>query len=68
MWIRGTVSFEKLRPLGYAPLLWSMIEAFSREYLGDTLKKRSTKFFGDGAVDLEAYAKSHAELWGVGTE
>ena len=55
--------FEKLRPLGYTPLLWSMIEAFSREYLGDTLKKRSTKFFGDGAVDLESYAKSHAELW-----
>ena len=55
--------FEKLRPLGYSPLLWSMIEAFSREYLGDTLKKRSTKFFGDGAVDLEAYAKSHSELW-----
>ena len=55
--------FEKLRPLGYTPLLWSMIEAFSREYLGDTLKKRSTKFFGDGAVDLEAYAKSHSELW-----
>ena len=40
-----------------------MIEAFSREYLGDILKKRSTKFFGDGAVDLEAFAKSHAELW-----
>ncbi len=55
--------FEKLRPLGYTPLLWSMIEAFSREYLGDTLRKRSTKFFGDGAINLEAYAKSHAELW-----
>lgn len=55
--------FEKLRPLGYTPLLWSMIEAFSREYLGDTLKKRSTKFFGDGAVDLEAFARSHSELW-----
>lgn len=55
--------FEKLRPLGYTPLLWSMIEAFCREYLGDTLRKRSTKFFGDGAINLEAYAKSHAELW-----
>ena len=55
--------FSKLRPLGYTPLLWSMIEAFSREYLGDTLKKRSTKFFGDGAVDLESFAKSHSELW-----
>ena len=55
--------FEKLKPLGYTPLLWSMIEAFSREYLGDTLKRRSRKFFGDGAVDLEAFAKSHSELW-----
>ena len=55
--------FEKLRELGYTPLLWSMIEAFSREYLGDTLKRSSTKFFGDGAVDLEAYAKSQSELW-----
>ena len=55
--------FSKLRPLGYTPLLWSMIEAFCREYLGDTLKKRSTKFFGDGAVDLESFAKSHSELW-----
>ena len=55
--------FKKLRPLGYTPLLWSMIEAFCREYLGDTLRKRSTKFFGDGAIDLETYAKSQAELW-----
>ena len=55
--------FDKLRPLGYSPLLWSMIEAFSREYLGDTLKRRSTKFFGDGAIDLESFAKSHSELW-----
>ena len=55
--------FKKLRPLGYTPLLWSMIEAFCREYLGDTLRKRSTKFFGDGAIDLESYAKSQAELW-----
>ena len=55
--------FDKLRPLGYSPLLWSMIEAFSREYLGDTLKRRSTKIFGDGAIDLEAFAKSHSELW-----
>jgi hypothetical protein len=55
--------FQKLRPLGFSPLFWSMIEAFCREYLGDTLKRQSPKFFGSGAVNLEAYSKSHAELW-----
>jgi molecular chaperone HtpG len=55
--------FLKLRPLGFTGLFWSMIEAFCREYLGSTLKTQSTKFFGSGAVDLDAYSKSHAELW-----
>jgi molecular chaperone HtpG len=55
--------FLKLKPLGYSSLFWSMIEAFCREYLSDTLKRQSTKFFGSGAVDLDAYSKSHAELW-----
>ena len=55
--------FKKLRPLGFTPLFWSMIEAFCREYLGDTLKRQSPKFFGTGAIDLDAYSKSHAELW-----
>lgn len=55
--------FQKLKPLGYSALFWSMIEAFCREYLGDTLKTQSTKFFGSGAIDLDAYSKSHAELW-----
>lgn len=55
--------FLKLRPLGFRGLFWSMIEAFCREYLGSTLKTQSTKFFGSGAVDLDAYSKSHAELW-----
>jgi len=54
---------QKLRPLGYSGLFWSMIEAFCREYLGDTLKRESPKFFGSGAIDLDAYSKSHAELW-----
>jgi hypothetical protein len=40
-----------------------MIEAFCREYLGDTLKRQSPKFFGTGAIDLDAYSRSHAELW-----
>jgi molecular chaperone HtpG len=55
--------FLKLKPLGFTGLFWSMIEAFCREYLGGTLKTQSTKFFGSGAVDLDAYSKSHAELW-----
>ncbi len=55
--------FQKLRALGYSSLFWSMIEAFCREYLGDTLKRQSPKFFGTGAIDLDAYSKSHAELW-----
>ena len=55
--------FQKLKPLGYSALFWSMIEAFCREYLGDTLKRQSPKFFGTGAIDLDAYSKSHAELW-----
>jgi hypothetical protein len=55
--------FQKLRPLGYSALFWSMIEAFCREYLGDTLKRQSPKFFGSGAVDLEAFSKAHSELW-----
>jgi hypothetical protein len=55
--------FQKLRPLGYSALFWSMIEAFCREYLGETLKRESPKFFGSGAIDLDAYSKSHAELW-----
>ena len=55
--------FQKLRPLGYTSLLWSMIEAFCREYLGDTLKRQSPKFFGSGAIDLDTFSKSHVDLW-----
>ena len=55
--------FQKLKPLGYSTLLTSMIEAFCREYLSDTLKRQSTKFFGTGAVNFDSYSKSHIELW-----
>jgi len=55
--------FQKLRPLGYSALFWSMIEAFCREYLGDTLKRQSVKLFGSGAMDLDAFSKANAELW-----
>lgn len=55
--------FQKLKPLGYSTLLTSMVEAFCREYLSDTLKRQSTKFFGTGAVNFDSYSKSHIELW-----
>ncbi len=55
--------FQKLRPLGYSALFWSMIEAFCREYLGDTLKRQSVKLFGSGAIDLETFSKANSELW-----
>lgn len=55
--------FQKLKPLGFSALFWSMIEAFCREYLGDTLKRQSVKLFGSGAIDLEAFSKANSELW-----
>ena len=55
--------FQKLKPLGYSTLLTSLIEAFCREYLSDTLKRHSAKFFGSGAINFDSYTKSHAELW-----
>jgi molecular chaperone HtpG len=54
---------QKLRPLGYSPIFWSMVEIFCREYLGDTLKRQSPKFFGSGAIDLDAFSKAEKELW-----
>lgn len=58
---------DKLRLLGFSMLLWSMVEAFCREYLGDTLRRQSPKFFGSGSVNLDAYIKSHSELWELDT-
>lgn len=55
--------FQKLRALGYTHLFWSMIEAFCREYLGETLKRQSVKLFGSGAIDLDAFSKVNSELW-----
>jgi molecular chaperone HtpG len=55
--------FQKLKPLGYSTFFWSMIETFCREYLSDTLKRQSVKFFGSGALDLDAFSKANSELW-----
>ena len=53
----------KLERLGISPLLMSMIAAFCREYLGSTLRSRSPKFFGSGAVNLDWLAKRRSEFW-----
>ena len=53
----------KLKVLGYTPILHSLISAFCREYLGPLLKKWSPRFFGDGALNLEFFAKRRSERW-----
>ncbi|MFC1533648.1 ATP-binding protein [Thermodesulfobacteriota bacterium] len=54
---------SKLEALGITPLLYSMVAAFCREYLGQSLRKNSPKFFGSGAVNLDWLAKKRSELW-----
>jgi hypothetical protein len=54
---------KKLEVLGFSSLLSSVIAAFVREYLGQSLKKWSPLFFGDGALNLEMLAKRRSELW-----
>jgi molecular chaperone HtpG len=53
----------KLEPQGISPLLMSMVAAFCREYLGSTLRSKSPKFFGSGAINLDWLAKRRRELW-----
>ena len=54
---------QKLERLGMTPLFRSMISAFCREYLGSTLRSRSPKFFGSGAVNLDWLAQYRSEDW-----
>ena len=54
---------EKLERLGLRPLTYSLISRFCQEYLGPALKKWSPRFFGDGALNLELFAKRRSELW-----
>ena len=54
---------KKLEKLGLRPLTYSLISRFSQEYLGPSLKKWSPRFFGDGALNLELFAKRRSELW-----
>ena len=53
----------KLKDIGFSQVLYSLIAAFCREYLGPSLKKWSPRFFGDGALNLELLAKRRSELW-----
>ena len=53
----------KLEVLGYTNILYSLISAFCHEYLGQSLKKWSPRFFGDGALNLELLSKRRSELW-----
>ena len=54
---------QKLSRLGMTPLFRSMVSAFCREYLGTTLRSRSPKFFGSGAVNLDWLAQHRSEAW-----
>ena len=40
-----------------------MVSAFCREYLGPTLRARSPKFFGNGAVNLDWLVEHQSEAW-----
>ena len=54
---------NKLAQLGITSLFRSMVSAFCREYLGPTLRSRSPKFFGSGAVNLDWLSKNRSETW-----
>ena len=54
---------KKLEKLGLRPLTYSLISRFCQEFLGPSLKKWSPRFFGDGALNLELFAKRRSELW-----
>ena len=53
----------KLEGLGLNALVYSLISIFCREYIGPALKKWSPRFFGDGALNLELFAKRRSEIW-----
>lgn len=53
----------KLKDLGLNDLVYSLISIFCREYIGPALKKWSPRFFGDGALNLEMFARRRSELW-----
>ncbi len=54
---------SKLQALGYTQILYSLISTFCHEYLGQSLKRWSPRFFGDGALNLDLLSKRRSELW-----
>jgi molecular chaperone HtpG len=59
---------RKLRGLEGSTLLYSMAAEFCKAYLGGTLKSRSPKFFGSGALDFDEMVRRRAEVWDLGVE
>ena len=53
----------KLKDLGLNDLVYSLISLFCHQYIGPTLKQWSPRFFGDGALNLELFARRRSELW-----
>lgn len=53
----------KLSRLGMTSLFRSLVSEFCREYLGPTLRSRSPKFFGSGALNLDWLAQHRSEAW-----
>ena len=53
----------KLEYLGFTQILYSLIATFCREYLGQSLKKWSPRFFGDGSLNLQFLASRRSDLW-----
>ena len=58
----------KLEVLGFTSMFYSLISTFCHEYLGPSLKKWSPRFFGNGALNLELFARRRSELWTLVTD
>ena len=54
---------KKLEKLGLRPLTYSLISGSVKNTWVRPLKKWSPRFFGDGALNLELFAKRRSELW-----
>lgn len=53
----------KISVLGSSQLMYTLISYFCSEYIGPYLKKWSPRFFGDGSLNLERFAKNRSDLW-----
>lgn len=53
----------KLQDLGFTQIFYSLVTTFCHEYLGQSLKRWSPRFFGNGALNLDLLSKRRSELW-----